>query len=235
MHIAVCDDEKHCLDAIERLLGEYPGVSRTEYYQNLEKLTEATGNGSKYDLILMDIEWEGSTENGIQYAAHYNTLSPQTQFIFVTAYNDKFSQEIFWEKVNLCGYLVKPVQKENLEKLLDKAREKIFSSEALVLQHGGTTEKIPSGQIRYLESNAHQVVIHTLSGEVTVYEKLDVYEKKLHKDFVRVHKSFLVNMQYIRRIEMKEVSMQDGTILPVSKARYSASRDKYFRFMRAML
>ena len=235
MHIAVCDDEKNCLDNMEQLLKSYPGISRTEYYQNLEDLSAALKSGITYDLILMDIEWDQSTENGIQFAAQYNLLSPQTQFIFVTAYNDKFSQKIFWETINLCGYLVKPVQKENLEKLLDKVREKNFSSEALMVQHGGTTEKIPSSQIRYLESKAHQIVIHTLSGEVTIYEKLDVYEKRLHKDFVRIHKSFLVNMRYIRRIEMKEVTMQDGTVLPVSKARYSASRDKYFRFMRAML
>jgi len=235
MHIAVCDDEKNCLDNMEQLLKSYPGISRTEYYQKLEDLSAALKSGITYDLILMDIEWNQSTENGIQFAAQYNLLSPQTQFIFVTAYNDKFSQKIFWETINLCGYLVKPVQKENLEKLLDKVRDKIFSSEALMVQHGGTTEKIPSSQIRYLESKAHQIVIHTLSGEVTIYEKLDVYEKRLHKDFVRIHKSFLVNMRYIRRIEMKEVTMQDGTVLPVSKARYSASRDKYFRFMRAML
>ena len=199
MHIAVCDDEKNCLDNMEQLLKSYPGISRTEYYQKLEDLSAALKSGITYDLILMDIEWNQSTENGIQFAAQYNLLSPQTQFIFVTAYNDKFSQKIFWETINLCGYLVKPVQKENLE------------------------------------SKAHQIVIHTLSGEVTIYEKLDVYEKRLHKDFVRIHKSFLVNMRYIRRIEMKEVTMQDGTVLPVSKARYSASRDKYFRFMRAML
>ena len=235
MHIAVCDDEKNCLDNMEQLLKSYPGISRTEYYQKLEDLSAALKSGITYDLILMDIEWDQSTENGIQFAAQYNLLSPQTQFIFVTAYNDKFSQKIFWETINLCGYLVKPVQKENLEKLLDKVRDKIFSSEALMVQHGGTTEKIPSSQIRYLESKAHQIVIHTLSGEVTIYEKLDVYEKRLHNDFVRIHKSFLVNMRYIRRIEMKEVTMQDGTVLPVSKARYSASRDKYFRFMRAML
>ena len=111
---------------------------------------------------------------------------------------------------------------------MDKVREKIFSSEALILQHGGITEKIANSQIRYIESNAHQLLIHTISGEVALYEKLDVYEKKLHKDFLRVHKSFLVN-------EMKEVTLQDGTVLPVSKTRYSASRDKYFRYMRAML
>lgn len=235
MHIAVCDDEEYCLEAMRQLLQDYPGISRVVYYRNLEELSEAQKNGTTYDLIFMDIEWNGNTENGIEYAAQYNRRSPQTQFVFVTAYNDKFSQRIFWEKLNLCGYLVKPVQKENLKILLDKVREKLFGSEALVLQHGGTTEKIPSNQIYYLESNAHQVVIHTLSGEISVYEKLDVYEKKLSKDFVRIHKSFLVNMQYIRRIEMKEATLQDDTVLPVSRTRYSASRDKYFRFMRAML
>lgn len=235
MHIAVCDDEEHCLEAMRQLLQDYPGISRVVYYRNLEELSEAQKNGTAFDLIFMDIEWNGNTENGIEYASQYNRRSPQTQFVFVTAYNDKFSQRIFWEKLNLCGYLVKPVQKENLKILLDKVREKLFGSEALVLQHGGTTEKIPSNQIYYLESNAHQVVIHTLSGEISVYEKLDAYEKKLSKDFVRIHKSFLVNMQYIRRIEMKEVTLQDDTVLPVSRTRYSASRDKYFRFMRAML
>ena len=142
MKIAVCDDDKGCLDSVKRLL---PGISRTEYYQNLSQLSEALENGMGYDLVLMDIEWEGNEQDGIAYAAQYNARSPQTWFIFVTAYNDKFSEKIFWEKVNLCGFLVKPVRKEHLEKLLDKVREKIFSSEALILQHGGITEKIAQG------------------------------------------------------------------------------------------
>ena len=128
MKIAVCDDDKNCLDSIKRLLAEYPGSSRIEYYQELSQLSEALENGTTYDLVLMDIEWEGNEQDGITYAAQYNVHSPQTWFIFVTAYNDKFSQKIFWEKVNLCGFLVKPVKKENLEKLLEKVREKILQS-----------------------------------------------------------------------------------------------------------
>lgn len=124
MKIAVCDDDKGCLDSMKQLLAEYPGISRTEYYQDLSQLSEAWENGTTYDLVLMDIEWEGMEQDGIAYAAQYNAHSPQTRFIFVTAYNDKFSEKIFWEKVNLCGFLVKPVRKEHLEKLLDKVREK---------------------------------------------------------------------------------------------------------------
>jgi two-component SAPR family response regulator len=122
MKIAVCDDDKGCLDSMKRLLAGYPGISRTEYYQDLSQLSEALENGMGYDLVLMDIEWEGMEQDGIAYAAQYNARSPQTWFIFVTAYNDKFSEKIFWEKVNLCGFLVKPVRKEHLEKLLDKVR-----------------------------------------------------------------------------------------------------------------
>ena len=96
MKIAVCDDDKNCLDSIKRLLAEYPGISRTEYYQELSQLSEALENGTTYDLVLMDIEWEGNEQDGITYAAQYNVHSPQTWFIFVTAYNDKFSQKNFW-------------------------------------------------------------------------------------------------------------------------------------------
>lgn len=235
MRIAVCDDEKTCLEKMKKLLQKYPGVSRTEYYQDLDKLTEVAQNGTVYDLILMDIEWNGRAETGIRYAAEFCKKYPHTQFVFVTAYNDKFAQKIFWEDVNLGGYLVKPVQEENLTILLNKAKERIYGNEELILQRGRATERIRSEQILYIESSAHQILIHTLDGEITTYEKLDVIEKKMQKNFLRIHKSFLVNMQYIRRIEMKEVTMQDGTVLPVSKTRYSASRDKYFRFMRAML
>ena len=88
MKIAVCDDDKNCLDSIKRLLAEYPGISRIEYYQELSQLSEALENGTTYDLVLMDIEWEGNEQDGIAYAAQYNARSPQTRFIFVTAYID---------------------------------------------------------------------------------------------------------------------------------------------------
>ena len=78
MKIAVCDDDKGCLDSMKRLLAGYPGISRTEYYQNLSQLSEALENGMGYDLVLMDLEWEGNEQDGIAYAAQYNARSPQT-------------------------------------------------------------------------------------------------------------------------------------------------------------
>lgn len=65
MHIAVCDDERVCIEEIRCLLQKYPGVCRIEYYDDPDRLSEAVQSGAVYDLILMDIEWNGRTGNGI--------------------------------------------------------------------------------------------------------------------------------------------------------------------------
>ena len=53
MKIAVCDDDKGCLDSMKQLLAGYPGISRTEYYQDLSQLSEALENGMGYDLVMI--------------------------------------------------------------------------------------------------------------------------------------------------------------------------------------
>ena len=68
-----------------------------------------------------------------------------------------------------------------------------------------------------------------------VYEKLDMYEEKLKNSFVRVHQSYLVNMTYIKRIDKKNLQLQDDTILPVSKSKYLSARNKYFAFLRSKI
>lgn len=124
MKIAVCDDDKNCLDSIKRLLAEYPGISRIEYYQELSQLSEALENGTTYDLVLMDIEWEGNEQDGITYAAQYNVHSPQTWFIFVTAYNDKFSQKIFLGESKSLRFSGKTGQKGKSGKAIGKSQRK---------------------------------------------------------------------------------------------------------------
>ncbi len=169
------------------------------------------------------------------YASEINKLHPETLIIYTTAYNEKFSQEIFWESVNLCGYLVKPVQSGNLQKLLDKIEKQQNSEKSIILKQNGTFNVLPYKQILYLESRGHQIFIYTTDGEFAVYEKLDTYEDKLKNSFVRTHQSYLVNMEYIKRIDKKDLQLQDDTILPVSKSKYVSARNKYFAFIRSQI
>lgn len=233
MRVAVCDDERIFLEQMQELLKDISDIAQIDCYDNLNDLETYLKTGQKYDMIFMDIEWKHPMENGTHYASKINEMYPDIQIVFVTAYNDRFSEAIFWEKVNLCGYLVKPVKYDNLMILIKRARENIKKqkNEKLVVQYKGVTETIPFSSIVYLESSAHQVFISTIADRISVYKKLDDYEKELSHSFVRIHKSFLVNMDYIKRIDRGELTLKDGMVLPVSKGKYQATKDKFFRFM----
>ena len=108
MKIAVCDDDKGCLDSMKRLLAGYPGISRTEYYQNLSQLSEALENGMGYDLVLMDIEWEGNEQDGIAYAAQYNARSPYQAEILNNDPDDSACAVMFVVNFHLCHFTLPP-------------------------------------------------------------------------------------------------------------------------------
>ena len=85
-------------------------------------------------------------------------------------------------------------------------------------------------EIRYLESNAHRTIIHTLGNEYVCYEKISELEKKMGDSFVRCHQSFLVNMKYIRRIGNKSFILENGEEVSISKRRYSETQEQYYRY-----
>lgn len=123
MQVAICDDENIFLEQLEVLLKSIPEIEKADSYNSVDKLCQQLECGYRYDIIFMDIEWNAAKENGTHYASRINELYPDIQIIFVTAYNDRFAEAIFWEPVNLCGYLLKPVQKDNLLLLLEKAKK----------------------------------------------------------------------------------------------------------------
>lgn len=236
MKVAICDDESIFLKQVECLLKEIPEITEINSYNDISTLFLNLSD-KKYDLVLMDIDWNDNEETGVQYAARINEQCPNIQVIFITAYNDRFSECIFFEKVNLCGYLVKPIKLQKLQFLVNKAleNEKKRREEYIVVQYRGVTETIPFSDIMYLESKAHQLYISTLTQQIQVYKKLDDYESILNKTFVRVHKSFMVNMNYIKRIERVALTLKNGDVLPVSKTKYQLARDKFFKYMSEQL
>ena len=189
-----------------------------------------------YDLILMDIFFPEEEEDGIAYAIKINHWLPETQFIYMTAYNDCYAEKIFWTNVNLCGYLLKPIRQNSLEILLEKARRKqIQEEESIIFCYKNGIEAIRKKDIIYLESEAHKILIHTLQGDRIVYDKLDSYEQRLEKTFTRVHKSYLVNMDWVYSISSKELLLKNQVKIPVSRSKYQQVKEHYFNYARLEL
>lgn len=232
MRIAICDDESDALDMLQSLLEHNGRVSQIGKYMSAKQLQDAILDGECFDLIFMDIELS-EPKNGIDLASSVNEVCSDTQIIFVTGHPDCYYQQIFLKPINLCGYLAKPVDPDVLEKLLQKAFETIQSLEAqkLLIQQNGTIHSVLISKIQYLESRGHQVTIHTADEKFICYERLEKLMERLSLSFFQCHKSYLVNMDFIRRIEKSSVLLKNGMEIPISKAKYSDTRTAFFRYM----
>lgn len=85
--------------------------------------------------------------------------------------------------------------------------------------------------VLYLESSNHRVLIHTEEDTYSVYDKLSNFFPQFPDSFIQCHKSFVINMSRIRRIEGNEIIFQDGSRVPVSKVYQEKVRKSYFSYI----
>lgn len=236
MRIAICDDEIIVLDSLKLELEKQKNIESIQIFSDIETFQKEIETQCLFDLVFMDIEW-GREKNGIDYAEQLTKIAPRLQVIFVTAYNERFSQQIFLKDVNLCGYLVKPVQETLLTELLEKARQRVVQGniEKLLIQQKGIAHAIPFRDINFIESVGHQLIVHSSESKIVCYEKIDDIKQKLPEYFLQCHKSYIVNMKIIRRMEKNKIILHNDKEIPVSKARYADSRSTFFRYMSQML
>lgn len=231
MQLAICDDDRIFLERF-RVQVEALGLARrVDSFSELRAFLTSVEEGTRYDAVLMDIDWKQG-ETGMELAERLHACAPGTKVIYVTGYNDRFSQQIFLHRANLSGYLVKPVDPELLRANLEKvaaAREE--QEPVLMLTVGGRPVSIPHSEIVYLESLGHTVAIHTRGQVLTVYDRLDRLALRLPEGFLRCHKSFLVNMRCIRRFLEQDVLLDTGASVPVSRSRSAGARAAYVRYM----
>lgn len=232
MYIAVCDDNTLFLRDIEAQLREIPLVTEVASFSNYNAFLFSVEYGASYDVVIMDIDL-GAKSTGMDIAEELYSLSPRTKIIFVTSFNDLFSQQIFLHQVNLSGFLTKPVDFNILDENIKKAFHNISSEEGpmLVIKQRGAPISIPTNTIIHIESHAHIAEIHTATDTILTYEQLDKIFKRLPNSFYNCHKSFIINMQQVRRFQPKSVLLKNGREIPVSRSKYSETKEAYFRFV----
>lgn len=229
LNVAVCDDSDIFLQEAEAALRRDARIGEIHLYHTTEQLFEAALNmETRLDLVLMDIEF-GTEKNGMAVAEELCRIRPQIQIIYVTGYNDRYAQHVLLSRVNLIGYLTKPLDASILICYLDKLyRTSSFKSFFTFFVRGQQISVLME-TVLYLESRNHTVVIHTDNADYTVYDKLSDLSEQLPPVFVRCHKSFLVNMNRIQRLNGNEIWLSEAHMVPVSKRYLSQTREAFFR------
>ena len=118
-----------------------------------------------------------------------------------------------------------------LEKVVRRAlRETARKRETVLLNAGTQSYRLAVSDVKYLEIMDQMLSVYTVSGRISLRYKMENAEQLLLSyGFLRVHKSYLVNYNYIHSIQREELTLTDGTRIPVSRRRYQAIQAAFLR------
>lgn len=236
MRTAICDDEELFVKTFSEILKKQCGITDVYGYINPKSLLSDIESGHTFDIVFMDIKLSENGKNGIDYASDICRILPKVQIIFITGYN-QYSQDIFQKEINLCGYLLKKIDVDRLAYLICKASDAIKSlnENCLAIENKKTTYAVPHRHIIFIESKGHNIIVHTRDEEIITYGKLDELEVSLPNFFERCHKSYLINLNDIERIEGYKVILTNSISIPISRSRYQYTYQRFLDYVKSLM
>jgi len=230
MNIGVCDDDERDLELLLSCLKEYISQKSLNDSVKIYSFKSADLFLNKYqkgffDLLILDIFVDD--KNGFSFVKEIRK-NDEVPVIFYSSSKD-FAVEGYL--INAIGYLLKPIDKEKFFNLL----EKVFLKEPekkLELKIKGKYKYFFYDDIMYCESNGRKVTLFIKNGkEYSVYFRLDEIEQfLLGASFLRTHKSYLVNMNYIENIDSRCFVLQNGKKVPIRVKDYQNIVVSYHNF-----
>lgn len=208
MKVLIVDDEKLALSRLKRILNE-EGVSNIVECNNpIDAIKEATK--SKFDVAFLDISMP--TMSGLELANTILEMNPNIFIVFQTAF-DEYALEAF--KSGGLDYLLKPISNESISKSLQKIEKfmktsntpEIETTKKIVAKRGSKIYMIDIDDIYYIKADLDEVIIRTKETDAYVRKKMqDMQEVLKGKNFFRVHRSYIVNVDKIKSMKSVEQS-----------------------------
>ena len=225
----IIDDEPLAIDLLKSYVQKTPFLELVDTFDNALSAI-STINEKNIDVLFLDINMPMIT--GLEFS---KTIPPSTRIIFTTAYN-QYAVEGF--RLNALDYLLKPINYIEFLQAANKAQEwfKLKNNEnnetdtaatSIFIKSGYRMEKIQFEDILYIENQKDYVKFHleNIKEPVSSLMSMQSLEEKLpDKQFMRVHRSFIVNLDKIKTIE-RNCIVFGKEYIPVSESYKSKFQD----------
>lgn len=231
LHIAICDDEQYMLDKISTMAVDF------FHGKNMEITIAQFSNGEellKYnrtiDILFLDIQMNGM--DGMETARKLRSRKFKGFLIFITVLKEMVFQAF---TVQAYDYLVKPIEEKHFEKTMERllASMQNASEASLLVQKGYESSIISFEDIVFCEIIDRKVYLHLASSEVVdFYERIENLETKLDDRFFRCHRSFLINLKYLKSYKNGTAYLEGGKEIPVSRLRSKRFSDVILQYMK---
>ena len=217
----ILDDEPLAVELLKKHASENENLivslATTEVFEAIDFL-----KNNKVDLIFTDIQMPELT--GIQLM---KILDHSQKFIVTTAYQD-YALESF--NFHVVDYLLKPITKErfdtSVKKYIDffQTKKKKNQSTYLFVKADGKQVKINFSDLIYIEGLKDYIRIHTKTEKILVLETMKSFEEKLPNHFKRIHRSYIINLDFLTSIDGNSVYLNQK-ILPIGETYRKEMKD----------
>lgn len=235
LRVIICDDDSLLLQKIEHIINEILESleikARIHTYSNADQISNHIL--SSCDIALLDIDISNSKYNGMDLARRLREFRKDSIIIFITNFIE-YAPEGY--EVRAFRYILKRDLATELVPYIQQAIEHINSSkETMKIQINGEIIDLLLDDILFWEVQQHTVTVYVMRDSYgkniktyTLYTSLSELEDQLGpRGFLRVHKSYLVNMKHISKFQCREAILDNGTVLRVSEKSYAENKKKY--------
>lgn len=221
-NIAVVDDDQNIHQSLEKMISKilfkYPIPFKIVHFLSGN---DFLNSNETFSLVILDVEMNNG--DGI---ITKNTFKEHTPIIFLSSYQDRMI-EAFGS--NVLAYLLK--DSINLEKDLESYLIQIAQADCIYLDH----QIIYYRDIVYLKADNVYTIIHTLNKDYLIRKSLKEMEKQLHFPFYRVHKSYIINFDYLKDINHLEITLNNLEVIKISRGKLKDIQRNYYNYLRSII
>ena len=233
MYIAVCEDQQEelefLLDILHQWQEERETVLRIKSFQSATDLLDVARK-EHFTLYLLDVMMPGF--DGMSAAREIRSFDTSAEIVFLTSFPN-FAYESYGVKA--LDYLLKPARRELLFPILDKlSREEQKLQEGLTLKTKTSIIRVPFSQLVLVEVIDKHLYFNLMDGSVVeITGQLKDYEDLLlsRPEFMRPHRSYIVNMLRVKEFSVAGISTFTGKNIPVSRRLYSQLQKDYVKLL----
>ena len=231
LKIAICDDEQNQIEYLSGVVSAWTSKNRhvveLKTYSSAKSFLFDYSEEKDFDILLLDIEMPGMT--GVELAKAVRKENSTVQIVFITGYYEYFSDGF---DVSALHYLIKPADERKLLPVLDRAVSNLnYRQRSVLLTSPDGDVKVSLADICYVESENVHVAVHTVSGVYRSRISLSKFAEQLDETFIKVHRSFIVGLKYIKRISRTDITMQNGDLVPISRGMYDEVHSALIKYL----
>lgn len=235
LYIAVCDDDVTARDMIaaslKGIFAQHGVQAQIENYGSADSL-QADMSQKMFDLLLLDIDMPGT--DGITFAERLRAENNAIEIIYISSREDRVFDSL---RSMPCGFIRKSRFLQDTAEIVAlylKKRTSRSKYPRLVLHTQMGMESIQLDQIVYVEGlgKYQNITLKDKDEPVRVRRSMQELEEELVSyGFLRVHKGYLVNYRFVRRIEENDLLLTTGQLLPISRRKLGEIKEQYLTLM----